>query len=104
MSIPIDLADLPAHLTGFPSAYLLSTTDGQVKVVQVDARLVDGDLVIAHPGRGSLANVASNPVVSVLFPPPLAPAFCLIVDGTAVVEGDDVRVTPSSAILHKPAG
>jgi hypothetical protein len=27
----------------------------------------------------------------------------LLVDGTAAAEGDDVRITPTSAVLHKPA-
>ena len=26
----------------------------------------------------------------------------LLVDGTAAVDGEDVRVTPTGAVLHKP--
>ena len=30
--------------------------------------------------------------------------FTLLVDGTGAVDGDDVRVTPTGAVLHRPAG
>lgn len=105
MSIPVDVAELGATLADFGAGYLLTTSgDGRVKAVSIAPDLVHGALVVAAPGRGSCANVAANQVVTALFPPLVAPGFSLIVDGTAVVEGDGVRVTPTSAILHKPAG
>jgi hypothetical protein len=122
MSIPVDLADVARQLAQFDRAYLLSTADDRVKVVSV--RVAEGagtgTLLVRAPGRGSLANVAANPVVTLLFPPvddgahaddaddadttPAAhPGFSLLVDGRAEADGDDVRVTPTGAVLHKPA-
>ncbi|MDP2774269.1 MAG: pyridoxamine 5'-phosphate oxidase [Nocardioides sp.] len=104
MSIPVDVADLVRTLEDFAAGYLLSTSDGRVKAVSVAPQLADGVLVARAPGRGSCANVAANPQVTVLFPPLGTPGFTLLVDGTAVVDAADVRVTPTSAVLHKPAG
>ncbi len=63
----------------------------------------DGAFTITDPGRGSCANVAAHPSVTLLYPPLDQPGMSLIVDGTAAVNGTDVVVRPASAILHKPA-
>jgi hypothetical protein len=102
MSIPVDLADLPKTLADFDRGYLLTTSEGRVKAVSVRAEPVDGGrLRVPTPGRGSVANVDSLPAVTLLFPPLQAGAFTLLVDGTAVSDGDDIVVTPSGAVLHK---
>lgn len=101
MSIVVDLADLAQTLTGFGTGFLLTTRDGGVKVVSVAPRLVDGLLVVAGPGRGSLANVADEPTVTVLWPSLRTGEPSLLVDGTATVVGDDVHVRPRSAVLHR---
>lgn len=107
MSIPVALAELAEALERFGSGHLLTTPlsgagAGRVKVVTVDPVLVDGALRIAGPGRGTLANVAENPAVTVLFPPLERHGHSLLVDGTATVEGEDVVVAPSAAVLHRP--
>jgi len=104
MSIPVDVSDLARTLADFGAGYLLTTGDGRVKAVSIAPELVDGVLVVRGPGRGSCANAAANPEVTALFPPLVAPGFALLVDGTAEVVGEDVRLTPASAVLHKPAG
>ena len=104
MSIPVDVNDLARTLADFGAGYLLTTHDGRVKVVSVAPELADGVLLVRGPGRGSCANVAANPAVTALFPPLVAPGLTLLVDGTAEVDGDDVRVTPASAVLHRAAG
>jgi len=104
MSIPVDLADLATTLADFDRGYLLTTTDGIVKAVSVRAVPAGGPLVVATPGAGSLRNVAANASVTLLFPPSDSGGLTLLVDGTAVVEGDDVRVTPAHAILHRAVG
>lgn len=104
MSIPVDVADLASALTDFGPGYLLSAAaDGRVKAVTVEPEVVDDALVIVGPGRGSCANIAANPAVTVLFPPRVERGFTLLVDGTAEVDGQDVRVTPTGAVLHRPA-
>jgi pyridoxamine 5'-phosphate oxidase-like protein len=102
MSVVVDLADLPERLREFDRGYLLTTKDGLVKAVSVRAAAEDGSLLVATPGGGSLRNVAANPTVTLLFPPLDHPGMTLLVDGTAAAEGDDVRVTPTGAVLHKP--
>ncbi|WP_148614298.1 pyridoxamine 5'-phosphate oxidase [Nocardioides rubriscoriae] len=105
MSIPVAVDRLGETLADFDAGFLLTTsgTDGRVKAVSV-APILDGAVLrAAAPGRGSLANVAANPVVTLLYPPRTAPDFSLLVDGTAVVEGDDVVITPTGAVLHKQA-
>ena len=101
MSVVVDLADLPGQLQGFGRGYLLTSRDGLVKAVSVRAVAEDGTLLVPGPGRGSVANVGSNPAVTLLFPPLENPGMTLLVDGTAAAEGDAVRVTPTGAVLHK---
>ncbi|CAI9407449.1 pyridoxamine 5'-phosphate oxidase [Nocardioides sp. T2.26MG-1] len=101
MSIPVDLADLPTTLADFDRGYLLTTSDDRVKAVSVRAEPAGDALRVATPGRGSVANVAANPVATLLFPPLQAGGFTLLVDGSADVDGDDVVLTPSGAVLHK---
>ena len=102
MSVLVDLADLPARLQEFDRGYLLTSKDGLVKAVSVRAVAEDGGLRVATPGRGSVANVGANPSVTLLFAPTAGGGMTLLVDGTAVVEGEDVRITPTGAVLHKP--
>jgi hypothetical protein len=103
VSIPVDIGDLEKALQEFSSGYLLTTTDGRVKVVTVDPELSEGELRIASPGRGTLGNLATNPVVTLVFPPREPHGYTLLVDGTAEVDGDLVAVAPATAVLHRPA-
>jgi len=102
MSVVVDLADLPRTLADFERGYLLTSSDGLVKAVSVRAVVAGGALLVACPGRGSVANVGANPSVTLLFPPPGGAGMTLLVDGTAAVDGEDVRVRPTGAVLHKP--
>ena len=104
MSIQVQLDELQRVLADFDAGYLLTVdpSSARVKVVSVRPTLTDGMLIVGGPGRGSLANVRANPAVTLVWPPRDA-GFSLIVDGTAEAVGDDVRLTPSGAVLHKPA-
>lgn len=102
MSVVVDLADLPRQLADFDRGYLLTTREGTVKVVSVRAAVEGANLRVPTPGRGSVANVGAAPTVTLLFPPPSDAGMTLLVDGTAVTDGDDVVVTPTGAVLHKP--
>ncbi len=107
MSIPVDVADLNTALADFGAGYLLTAAPGgRVKAVTVEPRVVDGHLVVSGPGRGSVANVGANPLVTVLFPPLAQRGYTLLVDGEARLGGatdEDVLVTPTGAVLHRPA-
>jgi Pyridoxamine 5'-phosphate oxidase len=104
MSIPVAIGDLAKALADFGAGYLLTTSgDGRVKAVTVEPVLTDGELVVVAPGRGTSTNVDANPAATLLFPPLAARGFTLLIDGTARLEGDDVRITPATAVLHRPA-
>ncbi|MFV0260213.1 MAG: pyridoxamine 5'-phosphate oxidase [Acidimicrobiales bacterium] len=103
MSIPVDLNDLVRALGDYGPGYLLSTTEGQVKVVTVEPEADGGVLRIVGPGGGSCRNVAANPIVTLVFPPARPRGYSLIVDGSAAVADDDVLVTATAAVLHRPA-
>ena len=104
MSIPVEIADLKKALADFGAGYLLTTaTHGRIKAVTVEPTVIDGALVITEPGGGSSRNIAENAQVTVLFPPLEKHGYTLLVDGTAVLSGEEARVTPVSAVLHRPA-
>jgi hypothetical protein len=104
MSIPVDVAELDRALADFGAGYLLTVSvEGAAKVVTVEPTVADGLILVDRPGRGSLGNLAGNARVTLVFPPAQRHGFTLLVDGTAAVDGDDVRVTPTSAVLHRPA-
>jgi hypothetical protein len=105
MSIPVDVADLAKALEEFGAGYLLTVSaDATVKVVTVEPSVTDGVLLVTGPGKGTLANLAGHTAVTLVFPPQAPRGFTLLVDGTAEVAGDDVRVAPTGAVLHRPAG
>ena len=103
MSIPVEVGDLARALDGFGAGYLLTTTGGTVKVVTVEPTVSDGVVLVEGPGKGTVANLAGNAAVTLVFPPREPRGFTLLVDGSAEVTGDDVRVTPATAVLHRPA-
>src|SRR4051794_36007695 len=104
MSIPVDVADVAKALEGFGAGYLLTTSvAGTVKVVTVEPAPTDEVLLVARPGKGTLANLAGNTTVALFSPPLEQRGYTLLVDGAAEVTGADVRVTPTGAVLHRPA-
>ena len=104
MSIPVAVGELAKALADFGAGYLLTTSgDGRVKAVTVEPVLTDGVLFVVGPGRGTSANVAANPAATLLFPPLAPRGFTLLIDGIAERAGEDVRITPATAVLHRPA-
>jgi len=105
MSIPVPLERLRAALEERgPRAYLLTVSDdGRPHAVHCPAGW-EGDGVRVTVGRRSAANAAARPAVSLLYPLRTDGDYSLIVDGTAVVEGEDrLRITPTRAVLHRAA-
>jgi hypothetical protein len=62
----------------------------------------DGDALTADVGTRTARNAAARPV-SLLYPAARLDEYSLIVDGTAVVDGARVIITPTKAVLHRPA-
>lgn len=103
MSIPVDVADLARVRTAFGAGFLITVSaQGRPKVVTVEPTVLDGLVTVTAPGSGTLANAAARPDVTLAFPPREEKGFTLLVDGRATVEGDVLRVAPTSAVLHRP--
>jgi hypothetical protein len=103
MSIPVPVDRLAEQLRDRPVGYLLTAdTEGRVKAVTVEPTLADGALLCSH-SRGTAANLARNPVATLLFPPTEHHGYTLLVDGEAEAGEDGIVVRPGSAVLHRPA-
>ena len=106
MSIPVPLDRLRAEIAERgEGAYLLTVADdARPHAVHVAVRW-DGDVLVAEVGKRSAANAAARSAVSLLYPLRAAGDYSLIVDGTATVspDGGRVSVTPTKAVLHRPA-
>lgn len=108
MSIPVELtalADAIAARTMAP--YLLtSDDDGRPHATAIALRWVDAELH-GPCGRSTASNGTARPQVSVLWPPDGPGGYSLIVDADMAVDIDDggrlARLTPTHAILHRPA-
>jgi hypothetical protein len=70
--------------------------------VSVSVRWADDDLVMGG-GTKTLANAADRPLVSLLWPPADVGGYSLIVDGTARAQDGLLVISPTRAILHRPA-
>lgn len=103
MSIAVPLDELAGHLVSFPWGYLVTVRDdGRAQSLAVPTQFVDGTLV-ATVGRGTTANATARPNVTLLFPGPTGEDFSLIVDGNAVVTDGRIAISPTWAVLHRPA-
>ena len=99
------MSKLLEHLPRYASPpHLLSIgDDGRPHAVAVTVR-VDGEQLVMSAGKRSLANVSARKRVSVLWGAPSADDYSLIVDGEAIISGNDgeLRVTITRAVLHRP--
>jgi hypothetical protein len=104
VSVKVDVAALGDQLAGFGFAYLVTVSeDGRAHVLAVLPELTDGELLVGGIGHHSVANAAARPNVTLVWPPPAEGGYSLIVDGAATVGEGELTVSPSKAILHRPA-
>jgi hypothetical protein len=104
MSIEVQPGELSEMLARFPFAYLLTVGEQpRPHIVASSAHVVDGVVVVTDAGRGTRDRIELNELVTLLAPPYEPGGYSLIVDGTAVLTPDNVVVTPSRAVLHRPA-
>ncbi len=103
MSIAVPLDELESKLADYPWGYLVTVRDdGRPQSLAVPTQMVDGVLV-ATVGQRAALNATARPDVTMLFPGPTGHEFSLIVDGDALVDGDRIEVTPTWAVMHRPA-
>ncbi len=104
MSIPVELSQLADALTRYRYAYLMTSPEqGAPHAVAVYAA-IDGDaLAVNDAGRRTRANAQARPAVALVWPPGEEGGYSLIVDGLADVQGEQLRITPTRAVLHRSA-
>ena len=104
MSVQVQLGQLAKQLEEHRFAYLVTVGDeGRAHVLAVTPQLTGAALSVAGIGRHSVANASARPQVTLVWPPSTDGGYSLIVDGTATVGDGTLTVTPSKAILHRPA-
>jgi hypothetical protein len=103
VSIAVDLDELPGRIAEFGWAYLLTVRDDQRPHVVAVTPAWHGESLVISVGRGTAANAASRPMVTLCYPPVDMSGFSLVIDGKATVDGDSITVRPTAAVLHRPA-
>lgn len=107
MSTNVDLARLADALRDYGFAYLITVDDSyRAHTTTVTPVLTAGVVDVGPVGRHSRANLSAHDSATLVWPPPEPGGYSLIVDGHAEVPDHDtggVRVTPTRAVLHRPA-
>ena len=99
----MSLEELARRVEEFGPVGFLVTADGSSSHVVSVTATFDGERFLVPAGRSSQRNVASSSIATLLWPTPTGGPYCLIVDGEASVDGDDVVVRPTRAVLHRLA-
>jgi len=107
MSVPVDLTALGAEIERFGAVAFLVTAspDGRPHVVSVAVTFAGGRLTMPA-GRTARRNVTDSSAATLLWSGVPGDAYCLLVDGTARLAGDEdevITVDPTSAVLHRLA-
>jgi hypothetical protein len=102
VTVPVGLDQLRAEAAKYEAPpYLLTVSDdGRPHPVSVLVSWQDDELKLLG-GTRSRANASARPDVTLLWPAREDGGFCLIVDGRASVEGEEMTIRPISAILHR---
>jgi hypothetical protein len=104
MSISVPLEELAAELAERGAGYVLTSNAGSRPHIMHVHFVTDGTELRAEVGRSAVANIRAEPAVALLWPPTADDEYSLIVDGTAIIEGEATAViTAVGAIRHRPA-
>jgi hypothetical protein len=104
MSITVTLEQLAQTLARYRFAYLLTIGDDtRPHATAVNPTLARDTLLVRDLGRTTRANLAARPSVTLIWPPANASDYSLIVDGLGSLQADELAITPSRAVLHRPA-
>jgi len=107
MSIRVELDALADAIKDRGAGYLITTgLDGRPHTTSAQVSLA-GATLTCGAGRKTGANIAAQPKVALLWAPTEPGDYSLIVDGDAVIEGEDDQrraiITATGAILHRAA-
>jgi hypothetical protein len=104
MSVKVDLDQLADALADFTFAYLITVGDDyRAHTVAVAPVLSDGVIGVGSVGNTTRSNVGHHDGVTLVWPPSEPGGYTLIVDGLGMPTDDALTVTPTRAVLHRPA-
>ena len=109
MSIKIEPTLIGEHLAGREFVYLITNSNERSHVVALRPVLTINIARFANTGRTPLANVAANSSVTLTWPPCDSTQthehakYSLVSDGVATIEGNELLVTITNAVFHRPA-
>jgi hypothetical protein len=104
VSVPVALDRLRDEVARYGEHPFILTVSESGRPHAVAATMAwDGDDLIGGCGRSTAANATARPDISLLWPPIEPGGYSLIVDGTAKVEDQQVRLCPERAVLHRSA-
>lgn len=109
LSIKVEPTLIGEHVAGREFVYLITHNGERSHVVALRPDLNNDIARFSNTGRTPLANVAANSSVTLTWPPCDATQshehakYSLVADGVATVEGDELLVTITNAVFHRPA-
>lgn len=104
MSIQVELSALADAVARYRFAYLLTVGgEGPPHALAVTPTVDGAVLTINGIGRRTRDNLLARPEVTLVWPPEAVDEYSLIVDGQAAASGESARITPTRAVLHRPA-
>lgn len=86
-----------------PNPFILTVSDDAKPHAVATTITWEGDDLVGVCGRSTALNATARPEISLLWPPIDPGGYSLIVDGTASVADQQLRVRPSRAVLHRSA-
>lgn len=99
----MNISALTNAVADYAFGYLITIADGDRIHTSMVQPMIEGEsLFVPAPSSRVQENTGQRPKVSFVWPPREPDGYSLIVDGTAQLEGDNLRVVPSRAILHRP--
>ena len=109
MSVKVEPTLIGEHVAGREFVYLITHNGERSHVVALRPDLKNDIARFANTGRTPLANVAANSSVTLTWPPCDSTQthehakYSVVADGVATIVGDELLVSITNAVLHRPA-
>ena len=109
MSVKVEPTLIGEHVAGREFVYLITHNGERSHVVALRPDLNNDIARFANTGRTPLANVAANSSVTLTWPPCDSTQthehakYSVVADGVATIVGDELLVSITNAVLHRPA-
>ena len=101
MSVKVELEELRSSIASAGDAvFLLTVRDGERPHAVSALVSWDGDELVTAATSRSSKNVGATSTVTLLWPA-AGQEYSLIVDGTAAVDGEQLRIAPTHAVWHR---